>query len=479
MNNILKFQQQCVKSLENLKLQFNIGPEMVIIKEERIDSDYEDTKYEHFDEPDHYDDEDYAPSTSKNASKFIPIVKMEEPKVVSKVTDIKTEEECKKLGITLQHIRKNMRNATDKRYYCDKCECSYVKTMELQRHMMTKHFGASKCKYCRQVFIDQEAFEQHMQQEELKNQNKKQEQMLHCCHECGYTSRWKQALQKHISLYHSPDQPHLICDACGKTYKLRAHFKQHFMENHMEKRLTCAECGKKFAFQYNLKLHIRDYHPKDEDKGYSECEICHKKVRTPHLRNHIRFVHKNIRSYECTICPHKSINKKNLEIHMKAHEKNTVKLRTPRKRIVDASGVPKVLKRTIRSCDECDMQFDLKADLMQHKILTHLDKAIVARDYVSCQLCKVTLKKSSIHMHFKTVHVNARNFKCDQCDYACNLQKNLNIHKMRHAGRKIYNCHICAQGFEYLGRIQQHFEEDHGLNYTKEEASKACIRVFK
>lgn len=52
-----------------------------------------------------------------------------------------------------------------------------------------------------------------------------------------------------IFLYFSnPDEPLIICNECGKTYKTKNQFRMHQVSSHLEKTHQCSDCGKKFAF---------------------------------------------------------------------------------------------------------------------------------------------------------------------------------------------------------------------------------------
>lgn len=56
-----------------------------------------------------------------------------------------------------------------------------------------------------------------------------------------------------ISKYFSnPDEPQIICNECGKSYKTKTQFRMHQIAAHLEKTHQCSDCGKKYPFAVEL-----------------------------------------------------------------------------------------------------------------------------------------------------------------------------------------------------------------------------------
>lgn len=89
--------------------------------------------------------------------------------------------------------RKNKREE-EKRYFCNECDCSYVRAIALDRHVKKKHQGGLECKFCSNVYLDEEKYKLHMQKEEAKPRPN----VTFYCELCGYTTKFKSALRHHF-----------------------------------------------------------------------------------------------------------------------------------------------------------------------------------------------------------------------------------------------------------------------------------------
>lgn len=48
---------------------------------------------------------------------------------------------------------------------------------------------------------------------------------------------------------------YMICDDCGNKYKKRSSLIQHFVSQHLKRRIQCPQCGKHFSSKSTLKRH--------------------------------------------------------------------------------------------------------------------------------------------------------------------------------------------------------------------------------
>lgn len=71
-----------------------------------------------------------------------------------------------------------------------------------------------------------------------------------------------------------------------------------------------------------------------------------------------------------------------------------------------------------------------------------------------------------------------KQFKCDQCDFACIQSFDLVKHKYTHGGDKPYKCEHCAKQFTRPARLREHLRQHTGEKpYQCEQCSKAFTQM--
>lgn len=193
---VIEFQKQCLRSIESLKTKLDFNPEVILIKEEKIDVDEVVRETTETRQTEEKDEEERCKSTDTSSDEEADGGDAQSEEESETDESVKVEPKEKKKSSVIRKIRQTTEKA-QKRYSCEQCDCSYVKPLELKRHIMKKHQGGSQCKYCRNVFLDKEEFKQHMKEEETKTRA----DPTVCCEQCGYTTKWKPGLRKHITKY--------------------------------------------------------------------------------------------------------------------------------------------------------------------------------------------------------------------------------------------------------------------------------------
>ena len=66
--------------------------------------------------------------------------------------------------------------------------------------------------------------------------------------------------------------------------------------------LPCESCEKTFKSRQSLKLHERKHDPSYVEVRNEECEICHKKFRTPRELTSHSIIHTELKPFKCAAC---------------------------------------------------------------------------------------------------------------------------------------------------------------------------------
>lgn len=114
------------------------------------------------------------------------------------------------------------------------------------------------------------------------------------------------------------------------------------------------------------------------------------------------------------------------------------------------------LSRTDLTCLHCSRDFCNKSLLHQHITSIH----IRARPY-ACQECNYTTAvASSLRLHLR-LHTGEKPFKCEECGYSTADHNTLRKHKMRHTGQKNYTCTLCQYSCIQASSFKKHLKSKH------------------
>ncbi|XP_010770938.1 zinc finger protein 236-like, partial [Notothenia coriiceps] len=56
-----------------------------------------------------------------------------------------------------------------------------------------------------------------------------------------------------------------------------------------------------------------------------------------------------------------------------------------------------------------------------------------------------------------------RPFKCSQCDKAFNQKSALQVHMVKHTGKKPFKCEVCSIRFTQKSNMKHHMKRSHGF----------------
>lgn len=253
----------------------------------------------------------------------------------------------------------------DGKYTCDICQATFEQKSKILRHLKGKHsfHRPFKCSTCPKAF------------------------------------KYKCDLKSHCLTHQEIDSNLMhFCDKCDYRSKTRNNLKAHYIRKHTDDyKYFCEHCGKKFKMEWDLKFHIGTH-----GKLQHMCDICGKFYTSNYsLYKHRKVTHLNDYKFQCSICNKRLLTQKNLDNHMKQHNKTY-------------------------ECKECGKQFSSKRYLASHST-THTE----IKPY-NCHVCDKTFRTSHMrNMHLFT-HTEERPFICDLCGQSFKRRYYMIEHRKKH-----------------------------------------------
>ena len=185
----------------------------------------------------------------------------------------KCDKKYKSKGGLKAHIESDHKNKNP--HICHTCQAVYLNKKHLIRHCMTeghefpkgdpppKNF--TKCKICNKTIMS-DWIDVHMKHRH-PNGNGNQ----HKCHECNFTTKRNDSLQRHLQLVHQifwrdvgavkktwSEGKEYQCNMCKKVLTTDDDISDHLIFEICK--LTCSICDKKFTLKSNLDRHMKKIH---------------------------------------------------------------------------------------------------------------------------------------------------------------------------------------------------------------------------
>ncbi|KAG5667321.1 hypothetical protein PVAND_015305 [Polypedilum vanderplanki] len=262
---------------------------------------------------------------------------------------------------------------------CDLCGESFDKKTKLITHIRqhVRENENHQCQICYKFFITNSILQTHM---------RSHIDILVPCEICGKQVK-PHCMPNHIRQVHTTFR-NLECHICGKVFKTKQNLREHL--KHHNKAFQCAVCGRKFPRSTDLNEHMISH----ENPEAFDCPHCNLRLADRRsLKKHIENIHiakndgsrvKQEKIFKCELCDYSCVQKGNLKIHYKKHEKYQAKLRAN----------PDALK-----CEICEALFRSELILKIHMQKVHSDERF------PCGHCENVLKtKSSLWSHLRKVH---------------------------------------------------------------------------
>ncbi|KAL0892732.1 hypothetical protein ABMA27_014446 [Loxostege sticticalis] len=324
--------------------------------------------------------------------------------------------QCPKRFYTKDALRKHTHtvHSHEKNFSCNVCNKSFAIKPYLYIHMKS-HYESKRfeCDYCGFRSRAKLGLMKHIETVHLHIKNEK-------CPDCGMRFYCKNVMQNHHRAVHSRPLNY-ECDICGERQSVRSLIAKHILEKHSEVR--CTICRKPFANSADLQRHT-------DQEGCAQCE-CGKYFPNQMTLNSHRFVHTVKRPHPCSYCDKRFKNKSALRKHYVTVHENTKKF----------------------ECNECGEQFSVRNHLQTHIFTIHLT-------LLYCHICKGHFySESDLKAHKAKGHI-FNNHQCDVCGKVFVKKTSLKTHLQIHDVDKFYCVH-CPSKFKLKASMKRHIQLCH------------------
>ena len=314
---------------------------------------------------------------------------------------------------------------------CDQCDKTFLNEHKLLNHVRNTHKPKEfVCQHCNYEFKIQSSLKEHINRAHLKLKNVS-------CEKCDYKGYAAVDLSTHNKNKHSDIKPYKCslcpmaftrltglyqhqethknaqkfvtdnpCSICQKMFKSKKGSKRCVKRHEMEGDFECTidGCSTKFTNMINYKGHQRRQHFGGPDKKIP-CNNCDMAFTTKQdLKRHIFYMHETREKIiPCSKCPKMFISKQRLGRHLLTH--NSTMFKCPH----EGCNVTRKLKFAI------NFHFNIEHGKVNRRKST-TERLATANETISCNLCKVVMKKRHMRVHMKS-HENMRAISC--CYHGC------------------------------------------------------------
>ncbi|CAH1983462.1 unnamed protein product [Acanthoscelides obtectus] len=297
---------------------------------------------------------------------------------------------------------------------CTHCEYKTTHATELAEHL-TKHTGDTlSCTKCDGSFLRKQSLYHHILQKHPEIAASVSSK-IHECTRCEYKTTYSHYIASHMMKHSGAKYP---CMKCNSSFLSKHSLDNHILQRHPEitasvthKIHECTHCEYKTTRARDLAGH----NMKHTGVRYT-CATCDASFTTKlWLDNHILQRHPECTAsgsrkiHECTHCEYKSLQKKQLSIHMMKHA------------------------ATKLTCPKCVASFTTKLWLDNHLLQKHPE----CTDSVSHKICE-----------------------CTHCEYKTTFAHCLAAHITKHTGAKL-TCTKCDASFAFKQSLGDHILQKH------------------
>lgn len=328
----------------------------------------------------------------------------------------------------------------------DKEDKEEIHTSEEEQVMEKKNKDGKKnhkCPTCAKSFPSRA----HLKEHEISHSSTQQ----YRCSVCGQGFKRKNALSKHMRIFHSNGPGSVVC-SCGKVFASKELMEKHKENSGQHRLLVCGECGAMYKTQANLESHLL-LHQETRAGGDAwphTCHTCQERFSSrASLRNHTRDIH-SANVFPCPECSKTFRTQKQLRLHrLRRH----------------TAGDREFL------CPLCSKAFHVLKDLRRH-MQTHNPAGTH-----ECPACHSKFKtESTLRSHMKS-NSKGKPYDCSICLFPCctleALREHLlGCHSIQDIGSDFSTtwnskCLVCGQVFLRRSVLAQHMKTHFGPEDTQ------------
>ncbi|XP_059608031.1 uncharacterized protein LOC132255877 [Phlebotomus argentipes] len=368
------------------------------------------------------------------------------------------------------------RHSQERPFKCSDCSLSFKKRRGLQQHRLLHDTGPTMCPYCTRHCLNEARLRFHVRKCHRGLPAKITDGPVSCTI-CKMSFDSLDALMSHATMLHATAMKPCRCKYCGEEFLDHNERQVHIQQNHDNesqgivqlsyKSYRCDECGKVLSSKNNFERHVM----KHKNVGSFECTICPRKFAyQSELRQHVRVCLRRQKKSQTAQCPHCLVKFKTQE----RFEKHMMKLHP---------GLPKSISgKGHIECSICEKSFDSLDELRTHAAAQHP----VERP-VECRFCGETFQdEEEKRDHIDEVH---RRHICDVCKRFFDNRDALLLHMETHETKKnsrrhneSYECEKCGEMFSKKLTLKIHMFRRHLSKATSTEKGpfpcKICGKVL-
>jgi len=360
---------------------------------------------------------------------------------------------------------------------CEKCGLHFYSYYEMSNHLKEVHKVAKKKKKA----VPQVNYN-------LKT-DKETGKYICSWTGCGKIYAIVDQMKVHIDRHNGT--PRKQCGECDKWFYTRMQRNRHRLREHVgERNFGCEICGASFFMGQDLRNHKSAVHS-ETFKKWTICETCGKRIRSNHLKSHVRVVHDGVTiegKFECHLCPVKLSGEMLLKLHLlKTHQvwKDEEEKREIERWVERRKELRRKWKCPVRKCRVGHLT---EEGLKKHVEEKHGGNWGDAEGNVEgdryrlrCEVCGKGFHhtgryKEHMETH-KAMEERNRPFKCDVCGKGFPRVGSLRAHLVVHEEkRKKWWCEICKKSFVEEKVLEKHLEgKSHRWRVEMmEEGGRSC-----
>ncbi|CRK99722.1 CLUMA_CG013003, isoform A [Clunio marinus] len=411
------------------------------------------------------------------------------------------------------------KHASFKRYICELCPVSFVRTDYRMRHMHLTHPENFRCDKCNVQFDRNYKYDGHMEEqhgipakhlkpeEGTDNYDLNDIELKYIEDTSTYdysseivrrnsvlsTSNSQQTevpmtkdefIEKHIETL---SEKNTHCNVCQQKMH-RNSIISHLLWKHAVKRpLKCAFCNDRMV-KNNARLnHMARCHPDEY-----HCKMCEEQfVRHEFYVNHMKEEHGKVVTSKPSSGEEDDLNWSEIRF---------VAVKDEMEPIEEADVIPTVVNNDEENetqvdveyeCELCDRIFTSPKNLLIHKSHKHKEESKVSFNYfefcdtfttalnstdIRCNVCSLTMRKKNFGCHLKCRHAVSGAFKCAVCPNNFFRPE----HRMQHMSKShpgMFFCSTCNIQFYVNSRFSLHMRDQHDIEIDPSDNYKVDLNL--